>query len=394
MSKQHVGIIGIESWTGGIIYVQNLVRALASLPIEERPSVTIFYRSGSDTFKNLIPLVDNHIAYQPRFAQDGRNQRLATVWRRVTGLTLGESHTALASALCEARIDVAFPITYLLHRLIPCPLRWIPDFQHRWLPGLFKRDDRFRQDLKFRMFLKQRGEIVLSSEHAKSDALRFYGQPKARLHVLRFTTVPESSWYQDFEPVRLRYNLPRNYLIICNQFWMHKGHKTVFEALALLAHRGKYINVVCTGATSDYRNPRFFSELTTCIKELGIDSQVFILGQVPRHDQILLMRGASAVVQPSLFEGWSTPLEDARALGKPVIASDFPVHLEQDIPNAIYFRQSDSMDCARAIEEHYLRYEDEIIAALGPEKQAQKITEYARQFMRIVSCCHKSNDQC
>ena len=49
------------------------------------------------------------------------------------------------------------------------------------------------------------------------------------------------------------------------------------------------------------------------------------------------MRGAAAVVQPSLFEGWSTVVEDARALGKRVFLSDIPVHREQRPAGAVYF---------------------------------------------------------
>ena len=52
------------------------------------------------------------------------------------------------------------------------------------------------------------------------------------------------------------------------------------------------------------------------------------------------MRKAMAVIQPSLFEGWSTVVEDARALGKPMILSDFPVQIEQDPPSSDYFERN------------------------------------------------------
>jgi hypothetical protein len=40
------------------------------------------------------------------------------------------------------------------------------------------------------------------------------------------------------------------------------------------------------------------------------------------------------VIQPSRFEGWSTSVQDGRALGRPVICSDLPVHREQ-APDAL-----------------------------------------------------------
>src|SRR5262249_46677915 len=104
---------------------------------------------------------------------------------------------------------------------------------------------------------------------------------------------------------------------------------------------------------------------------------------IPRYDQIMLMRGASAIVQPSLFEGWSTVLEDTRALGKPIIASDFPVHIEQNLPQALYFRQGDSTDCARAILEHYAR--DIPCQAPDQAENMRRVIAFARSFLDIVS---------
>jgi glycosyltransferase involved in cell wall biosynthesis len=251
------------------------------------------------------------------------------------------------------------------------------------LPEFFSaRESRIRDRL-FQTLLHHDGDVVFSSEHACSDAIRFYGQPRARTHVLHFMSVPDPSWNDDPTPVQAQYRLPKDYLIVCNQFWIHKDHKTLFDAIHILAQQRKDIHLVCTGATDDYRHPELFSKLQARIQELGIKAHISILGMIPRYDQIMLMRGASAIVQPSLFEGWSTVLEDARALGKSVIASDFPVHIEQNLEHAIYFRRGDSSDCARAILEHYAR----AILNEAPDQSEmrQRVTAFARSFMDIVA---------
>ncbi len=99
----------------------------------------------------------------------------------------------------------------------------------------------------------------------------------------------------------------------------------------------------------------------------------------------MLMRGASAIVQPSLFEGWSTVLEDALAPAKPVIASDFPVHIEQDLAQAIYFRRSDSSDCARAILDHYSRIRDTSYQMPDQREHMQRVAMFARSFLSIFA---------
>lgn len=45
-----------------------------------------------------------------------------------------------------------------------------------------------------------------------------------------------------------------------------------------------------------------------------------------REEQVLILRNAIAVIQTSLFEGWSIVVEDAKAQNKFVISSSFKVH--------------------------------------------------------------------
>jgi glycosyltransferase involved in cell wall biosynthesis len=52
------------------------------------------------------------------------------------------------------------------------------------------------------------------------------------------------------------------------------------------------------------------------------------------------MNSAVAIVQPSLFEGWSTVIEDAMAMSRNVIASDLDVNIEQLGDNGFYFERN------------------------------------------------------
>ena len=108
-------------------------------------------------------------------------------------------------------------------------------------------------------------------------------------------------------------------------------------------------------------------------------------GENPGHDSAHRsnsIRASAAVIQPSQFEGWSTVIEDARALGKPLIASDFPVHLEQNIPNSSFFRMGDPADCALAIT-HFLKKKE--IPPSSPSVHDARILEFARTFLNIVN---------
>ena len=62
------------------------------------------------------------------------------------------------------------------------------------------------------------------------------------------------------------------------------------------------------------------------------------------------MRGAVAIVNPSLSEGWSTNVEEARALGVPMVLSDIAVHREQAGDRAVFFDADSAIAAAGAME--------------------------------------------
>ena len=167
----------------------------------------------------------------------------------------------------------------------------------------------------------------------------------------------------------------------CNWWAVHKDHGTLIRAVYILAQKNKRVHVVCTGNTGDRRQPEYFNGLHAEIKKLGLESQFQILGTIPRNDQVMLMRGARAIVQPSRFEGWSTVIEDARALSTPVIASDFPVHLEQNPDGAIFFRQGDAEDCARALDQQLMEPNRSLLEMAN---RPDRILKFARCFVDIL----------
>jgi glycosyltransferase involved in cell wall biosynthesis len=100
-----------------------------------------------------------------------------------------------------------------------------------------------------------------------------------------------------------------------------------------------------TGLPSDHRDPanKNFSSLLQSIATADLNRQITILGLVPYKDLVNLMRTATLILQPSRFEGWSTIVQDAIALGRPLLCSDINVHREQ-APQAIGFFPVDNPD--------------------------------------------------
>jgi glycosyltransferase involved in cell wall biosynthesis len=386
-SAPHVGLMGIDQWLGGAIYTQNLIKALSRLPAAERPRITLFCRRNAALFTEVTPLVDKVVVFESALDKLFGGTKLAGPAQRAdyaaSSFFLRDASPALGRAAKREHVDAMFPVPDPYTRLTPNPIAWIPDLQHSAFPQHFSKMQRRVRDNRFSSLLRDpRRHVVFSSQCALDHATQVYGTPKAKTYILHFATVPLPSWYDNPAPVVAKYQISMPYFILCNQFWVHKDHRTVFQGVAQLNQQGINVNLVCTGPTNDPRQPEHFNNLKAEIKSLGIDAQVKILGTIPRTDQISLMRASLAVLQPSQFEGWSTVIEDARALGKPLIASDFPVHLEQNIPGSSFFRMGDPKAFAEAMKQFLEKGEQ---PASSPSIHDQRILEFARTFLAIVN---------
>ena len=217
---------------------------------------------------------------------------------------------------------------------------WIADFQHYRLPQFFSAKEATARDEIFADTIARCNRVMLSSKDSERDCLRFKpeAQGKTRVHPfpsgLVFQPLPAASKVSVVE----KYHLPAKFMLVANQFWGHKNHLTIVEAARLLAQRGIEVPMVLTGLPSDYRDPSnsLVSKVLQAISSGGLRNTVIPLAQVPYADLIGLLRHAALIVQPSSFEGWSTTVQDGKALGRPVACSAISLHREQ-APNAVGF---------------------------------------------------------
>jgi glycosyltransferase involved in cell wall biosynthesis len=243
--------------------------------------------------------------------------------------------------------DAADPLGYVRHRnpgsvlpLLSVPPRprlrgaigWLPDFQHRTLPAYFSEAERAVRERAYQAVCRRAKLVMLSSNTMAEEFNRHYPHWQSKVRVLSF---PSALVFADLEDdpraVIDRYSLPPRFALLANQFWQHKNHGVVVEALGRLRADGIAIPLVMTGLPADYRDPsnETVSRVLQLIAQAGLAGQIVVLGQVPYFDLVSLLRVAEVVVQPSFYEGWSTSIEDARALGRPVLCSDIRVHREQ-----------------------------------------------------------------
>lgn len=251
----------------------------------------------------------------------------------------------LKRALKEHDIDIVFPTILDLGRGFPIPwIPYLPDLQHKYYPEFFSDEEIEDRDVSFQQLLHSAKSVIVEAQAVKNDLQKFYDVGDTEIFVMPYTAVPEDGWFS-LEDVDLdKYHLPEKYFLISNQFWLHKDHKTAFDALKLLHDEGYTdYHIVCTGKTDDYRDSGYFQRLLEGLQKNKMENYVHFLGYIPKRDQIKILCQSQAALQPTLFEGnpGGGIAYNAISLGVPIILSDIPVNLELKSPLAFFFRMKD-----------------------------------------------------
>ncbi len=387
------------SWMGGAVYIQNLVKAISFLSTDERAKINLHLITTPTTnpnfYKNLLPLVDVHHNI------DFINEKFINKIKNRVSKILPPFHKCLtpSSAAIELliqSIDFFYPVVRnreFLWDVSSNWAAWIPDFQHKHLPHFFQESELRYRDALFNRIANHAANIVLSSQVALKDFQKFYPLATAQAFVLNFHTVPEQSWFEgNPKTVQKNYYLPDFFFLVSNQFWKHKNHQILIESLHILQEYSLFPVIVCTGELNDKRSPSHGKNLLQLIDQFKLHQQFIILGLISRFDQIQLMRRSLAVIQPSLFEGWSTVVEDARTLSKSILLSDTLVHREQNPPCTTYFSPHSPEDLAQTIATLLptLSPGPDLLAETQALKQNQQLSQtYAQNFLNIS--CKASN---
>jgi len=208
----------------------------------------------------------------------------------------------------------------------------IHDLQHRLqpeFPEVSANGEWERREYCFRNGARYATLLLADSEVGKEDILNFYGPygvTPDRVKVLPFIPacylaldVPES----ERQRVRATYSLPEHYVFYPAQFWPHKNHIRIVQALGLLkqAHQLKIPVVFCGSYDGEIRESTF-REVMMFSSQLGLEGEIRYLGYAPDEDMSGLYAGAAALVMPTFFGPTNIPVLEAWAFGCPVLTSD------------------------------------------------------------------------
>lgn len=336
-----------QGWIGGFNYFLGLLNSLYLFP-ERKIEPVVFVPASADA--NQLARLPPFQIVRTRFLDNAGT--LSLLPRLMVKLNLPNQWVSLVKIICLdilmiiRRIDVHSHVSYKPYSSIKA-IGWIPDFQHVHLPEMFSWEEILERNHEYMYIARKCKRVILSSHDAKKDFIEFAEKYRAKARILSFVSVPDSENCSSLEELQEKYDFYGHYFYVPQQFWRHKNHSVIIQALAII--KENKCLVLASGAASDYRHPCYFQELMRLAEELDVKDRFKVLGVIPYRDVTGLMKYSQAVINASLFEGWNTAVEESKSLGIPLILSDIPVHREQASSDACYFPPNDAKKLAECM---------------------------------------------
>ena len=337
-----------REWFGGVYYFLNLFRALKTYGGGRiLPEIFALPTSDPELLKLFEDVAGITMIDRARMSPCGLYSRIRySLGKRYAGEPDFEQY-AWARLFRSRCIDVISHAYEIYCASVP-HVGWIPDFQHCYYPDFFSREELASRDRRYADMASRAKAVILSSEAAFLDYRRYYNGSNGRVVRFAVDVDPASASDAAAKRVREKFALEGDYLMTANQFWRHKDHLTLMRAMRLLAERGKRPILLCTGDPKESPSREYAEEVRRFPCEYGLEN-VRLAGLVNRADLHALMRNCRLLINPSLFEGWNTAVEEAKILGRRLILSDIPVHREQDPGDALFFTPENPESLAAAI---------------------------------------------
>jgi glycosyltransferase involved in cell wall biosynthesis len=166
--------------------------------------------------------------------------------------------------------------------------------------------------------LKRADALIAVSEATRQDAMRILKLPEDKIRVIHHGIAP--SFFDvtaaDGDAARKRLGLVRSYVLFVGTIEPRKNIARLLDAYAALPQSiREEFDLVLAG-------PPGWAQSETMARLRDPIPGVRYLGYVAEQDMPGLFAGATALVYPSLYEGFGFPVAQAMAAGSPVITSN------------------------------------------------------------------------
>lgn len=334
-----------SNYKGGINYFRNFAFALKQ--VNKDISLLLFISDDFDDH-SLKDFGDNF-----KIIKSSIFRRYSILWfLDKLMFKIFKSSVIKHAVLKKFKIEIVFTFSELQKTNFFKIIFWLPDLQFLHFPEFFSASQRQSNLMMIKYMYNQSDRVILSSNSAYEDLKNLINKRLRNVAILNFVSQQKFDLDKDIKNLNYlqkKYNFKKSYFFLPNQFWKHKNHITVFEAMRIV-NTEDFI-LICSGETSDHRfkNDNYMRSLRDFIISKKLNKRIKILGLIPYTDVISLMKHSVAVINPSLFEGWSSSVEEAKSMNKEIILSNIKVHLEQNPEFGNFFNPNDTKELSKIL---------------------------------------------
>jgi glycosyltransferase involved in cell wall biosynthesis len=264
------------------------------------------------------------------------------------------TQVSVPTKILKKRVDLLHAPAFLAPVVSPSPVViTIHDVTYILYPSHFARWWTAYLGIVMPVAVRSAAAIICGSENSKADIGRTYAVPLSKVHVIPYGVdhdrfhpgiTLDQRWAQTL-------GLREGYLLHVGTFSYRKNIPTVLRAISYLRAKGKWGTRQLVLAGSQSEGMKGVQEVYDTIRELDLGSSVVLTGYVPDEHVPGLYAHASALVMPSLYEGFGFPVLESMAVGTPVIASNSSSLPEVAEDAAILVPPQDVEAWAKAIED-------------------------------------------
>ncbi len=222
----------------------------------------------------------------------------------------------------------------------------IHDLIFKRFPQWYKPIDVKIYDRKFQYAATYADIVIAVSKQTAADIKEFYGIDEKKIRIIYQNCNPlfyELLPNEKIDEIKVKYNLPKEYLLYVGTIEERKNLHVLIEALGF----GKIdFPLVAIGRKTSY----FKDKVLPMVQQYRLESSVIFIENIDNKELPAIYQGAKVFIYPSLYEGFGIPILEAQASGVPVVTSRGGCFEETGGMHSFYVNPRDSEELAHAIQ--------------------------------------------
>jgi glycosyltransferase involved in cell wall biosynthesis len=223
----------------------------------------------------------------------------------------------------------------------------IHDLMHRYerkYPEMGNWKIYYWREQAFKNLCKYNKGIIVDSRLGKEQVIDSYKISGDKVYILPF--IPPSYIYsvENKKKIDEIDSLPQKFIFYPAQFWEHKNHRNLVEAIYRLKEEIPDICLVLVGSKKN--NHR---QIMLLVKKYELQEHVLFLGYISNENLVELYRRSRAMIYPSFIGPTNIPPLEAMAANCPAAVSDVYAMKEQLGDAVLYFNPNSIEEIAQTI---------------------------------------------